>query len=163
MSEPPFHGNEAERAARTAQMADIAAGRLSYKNAECFTNASWEHPGLVAATMLQKGALELPILNLVNGVSLPQLPGDAVVEVPVSIKEGIMTPATGILLTDPVVELCLNQYAVGALVAKAAVEGDRAAALQAVEIDQALSNKTAATKAMDRMLDAHLDILPQFN
>jgi hypothetical protein len=48
------------------------------------------------------------------------------------------------------------------IIAEAAAKGDAALLHQAVDLDQAISNKEAAHIAVDRMQAIHADLLPQF-
>jgi len=174
LTQPPFHGNAEERARRIDNMKRFADGEVEYGDnmGEHATNiyrqifvhgASWEHPGLFAVARHRGDNLCLPALNLPNRGYLPQLPADAIVEIPAHLCAGKLEPMSGIMLPSGVVDMCLNQCEVAAIVAKAAVEGDRAAAKTAIEIDQAITHKAAATRALEKILEIHADIMPQFN
>jgi len=155
---PPYHGNAEERMKRVENMKQVANGTLDYRGAECFNHGSWEHPALVAVAIHTKADMYLPILNVPNDNCIPQLPQDAIVEVPVNIAVGKIVPATGIVLPQAVADLCNNQCEVAEMVARAAVQGDRALAFKIIEVDQAITEKAAAARALTRMLAAHEDI-----
>ena len=159
---PPFHGSESERIQRTEDMLKMADGTVDYQTAGFFSNGSWEHPGLVAATLHTKGSMHIPVLNLPNKGCIPQLPTDAIVEVPVDIVDGVMSPYTNIVLPDAVVDYMQNQCLINRLVAEAAVEGDIEKAFDIIKEDNAITHKVAAAKALKKMLTVHADILPQF-
>jgi len=158
LDKAPYHGNAEERAKRVANMKLVADGTLDYRGAECFDHGSWEHPALVAVAIHTKTDMYLPILNVPNKNCIPQLPQDAIVEVPVNITGGKVVPATGITLPKAVADMCVNQCEVAEMVARAAVEGDRALAFKIIEVDQAITEKEAAARALARMLEAHEDI-----
>ncbi|MFC5649420.1 hypothetical protein ACFPYJ_09800 [Paenibacillus solisilvae] len=71
-----------------------------------------------------------------------------------SCKEGAFRPLAAIMrkLSD-----------VHELTAEAAVKGDVEAARRAIELDPAVTDKQAGYEALNQMLKAHADLLPQFN
>ena len=86
----------------------------------------------------------------------------AIVEVPAEVRDGQILPAKNIYLPEKTIDICLNQCKVSEMTAKAAVEGNRRLALEIIGIDNAITNKAAAERALDKMVTAHSDILPQF-
>ena len=158
LTRPPYHGNAEERARKIESLRQVAEGLVNYKDAECFQNGSWEHPGLFAHVVYGKKDMYLPMLNLPNNGYLPQLPQNAIVEVPVQITAGKLVPTTGLVLPTAIADICNNQCTVAQMVAEAAVTRNRKLALDIIEVDQAITEKAAARQALEKILDAHGDI-----
>ena len=57
---------------------------------------------------------------------------------------------------------CNLQATIHRLVAKAAMEGDRRSALEALLIDPVVADRFAAEKCLDALLQAHRQYLPRF-
>ena len=163
LDRPPFHGSEAEREQRFEEMRRMAAGELDYRDVDHFLGVSWEHPGLLIGALENKTFLHLNALNVPNAGYLPQLPEGAIVEAPADIKDGCVEPVKGIILPEKTIEICLNQCRVAGMIAQAAVEGNRKIIDEIIETDRSITYKAAAALAMNRMLEAHADVLPQFS
>ncbi len=65
-------------------------------------------------------------------------------------------------LPTPIASLCERQVTITGLAVKAAVEGDRQAALEALLIDPYVPSVDVACSLLDDILVAHADVLPQF-
>ncbi|MFC3800657.1 hypothetical protein [Cohnella sp. GCM10012308] len=159
---PPYHGTEAERTARLREIWEIAEGKRDWS--ELFGDPSWEHP-VDLAVLLRGGSAEgVDILNVRNEGAIPQLPSDRIVEAPVVVSEGRLKPVVLPPFPDKLAELIRTVSDVHELVAEAAATGSRDAARRAIEIDPAIAtaDKDQALVALDRMLEAHADLLPRF-
>jgi alpha-galactosidase len=156
---PPFHGSESERLQRIEEMKRMASGELDYRSVSYFLGVTWEHPGLVIGAISNKTDYHINCLNIPNDGYLPQLPEGAIVEVPADIRNGCIQAFKGITLPNKTVEVCLNQSQVAAMIAKAAVEGDKELVPKIIDTDIALVDKAAAKRAIKRMISAHADIL----
>ena len=101
--------------------------------------------------------------NIPNKGSLPDLPPESVVEVPVIISAyGITGLAMGHL--PPVVaELLRRETALVELVVDAAVTGDRHTALQALMMDPIVDDYEIAKAILKDYLEVHAPYLPQFH
>jgi len=157
---PPFHGSEREREQRLEEMSQMASGELDYRNVPHFLGNSWEHPGLFIGALENKTHLQIPALNAPNASYLPQLPEGSIVEAPAEVKDGCIQFSKVIYLPGKTSELCLNQSQVAGMIATAAVEGNRDLAFEVIDTDIAITDKTAAKKALEKILKAHADILP---
>lgn len=157
---PPYHGTEAERANRWRELSEIAEGSRDWH--DVMKDLSWEHPVAVAAALSERKTMRFDMVNLVNRGYLPQLPDGRVVEVPIEVANGQVSGLSNIRLPEGVAQMCCEISDVHELVVKAAVEGDRRVAMEAVERDPAITDKRVGMKALDRMLEAHADLLPQF-
>jgi len=102
-------------------------------------------------------------LNLPNNGCIPNLPDDAIVEVPGIISSfgirGLGFPP----LPEPIAELCRRELALSSLVVDAAVKGDRQLALQALLLDPVVNCIGEAEKLLDGMLVLQRAFLPEFS
>ena len=126
-------------------------------------HGSWEHPVDIAVAVRTGGSTAMPIVNLpTRGGCLPGLPEERVVEIPVAVSAGVLR-GLPVKPLPPKLTTLLNAISdVHELAATAAATGDRTAARRAIEIDPAVVNKTAALAALEDMLAAHRELLPQF-
>jgi alpha-galactosidase len=101
-------------------------------------------------------------LNIPNRGYIPNLPDDALVEVPGIIgKDGpigmVMPP-----LPEPIAELCRRELAYSSLVMDACYHGDRDLALQALLIDPMVGDLDRGRAILDDFLTTYAEYLPQF-
>ena len=101
-------------------------------------------------------------LNLPNRGLIPNLPADAIVEVPGIISghgiQGLNFPP----LPEGIAELCRRELALSSLVVDAAVEGDRQLALQALLLDPMINDIGRARAILDDFVITFAEYLPQF-
>ncbi len=102
-------------------------------------------------------------LNVPNtGGLIPNLPHDAIVEVPGVISgagvQGLGMPP----LPEGIAELCRRELALSALVVEAAATGDRQLALQAMLLDPMVDDLDTARAILDDFLCSFAEYLPQF-
>ena len=102
-------------------------------------------------------------VNLPNHGCIPNLPDDAIVEVPVIVDADGVHGQRLEPLPGPIAAMCLTQIAVIDRVVEAGVHGDRAAALQALLLDPLITSASQAEAILAELLEAHRDFLPQFN
>lgn len=101
-------------------------------------------------------------VNIPNNGAITNLPRDAVVEVPALVSGYGIQGLTMGDLPPGIAALCQTQVAVQELVVKAAVEGDRQAAMQALLVDPVVDSISGAQHTLDELLSAHRPYLPQF-
>ena len=101
-------------------------------------------------------------LNLVNMGAIPNLPDDAIVEVPAVVSAMGIQPIQMPPLPDGIAALCSQQVAIQGLVVEAGVNGDREAALQAMALDPLVPDMNTARALLDELLTVHAPYLPQF-
>ena len=94
-------------------------------------------------------------VNIVNRGAIPNLPDDAIVEVPAMVSalglQAIQVPP----LPTSVAALCHRQIAIQELVVRAAVSHSRAAALRAVVLDPVVDDTERARAVLEELLKAH--------
>jgi len=101
-------------------------------------------------------------LDLPNNGLIPNLPDDAIVEVPGLISglgiRGLNMPP----LPEPIAELCRRELAYSSLVVDACYHGDRELALQALLLDPMINDIDRARAILDEFLVEFAEYLPQF-
>ena len=101
-------------------------------------------------------------LNLRNDGLIPNLPADAIVEVPgMSTGAGVKGLGMG-ELPEPIAELCRRELAYSRLVTDASYHGDRDAMLQALLFDPTVTDVQTAREVLDHLLTEFAEYLPQF-
>jgi alpha-galactosidase/6-phospho-beta-glucosidase family protein len=100
--------------------------------------------------------------NLPNTGQIANLPLGATVETSVQVTgAGIHAVHVG-ALPDPIAELCRRETMTAQLCVDAAVEGDRAKALQCLLLDPVITDIGTAKKILDDYLISYREFLPQF-
>lgn len=102
-------------------------------------------------------------VNIPNDGCIPNLPPDAVVEVPALVSGYGIQGLTMGPLPDGIAALCNMQVNVQRLVVDAAVRGDKRLALQALLVDPVVDSMAAAEHTLRELLHIHADFLPQFS
>jgi len=101
-------------------------------------------------------------INIPNEGYIPNLPQNAMVEVPALVSAiGIRGLPVG-NLPEPVGELCRRQVVVAELAVKAAATGDKTAALHALVMDPMVTDLRMGRGILEDYLKLHGDLLPQF-
>lgn len=101
-------------------------------------------------------------VNLPNNGYIPNLPDDAIVEVPVIVDAAGVHGQRLEPLPEPIAAMCRTQIAVIDRVVEAGVHGDRNAALQALLLDPHITSTTQAEAILAELFEAHREFLPQF-
>jgi len=86
---------------------------------------------------------------------IPNLPGDAAVEVPVMVDAAGLHPVSLGPLPDGIAKLLTVQVQVQQLAIEAAVRGSKELALQALLIDPVVNSATAAVKLLDELWEVN--------
>lgn len=112
---------------------------------------------------LYQGDERAHVVNVPNGSALPFLEPEDVIEISARVRDGRLEPVP---LTKP-----LNEHMIGLLrtvkayereTARAALTGDRNAALRALLLHPLVGDFDAAKACFEEMLEAHRTLLPQF-
>lgn len=159
-----WDGNRARRAYREKLARDIVNGVIDVED----LRDVWRHdmldegiPEMIAAVHYNRQHYH-PQLNIPNQGYIPNLPNDAIVEVPGMISafgfQGLSFPA----LPDGIAELCRRELALSSLYVDAALTGDRKLALQALLLDPMVTAIDTARAILDDLLETFAEYLPQF-
>jgi len=101
-------------------------------------------------------------LNVPNEGCIPNLPWDAIVEVPgVASRFGVRGMSVG-ELPEGLAALCRTQITTATLAVDAAILGDRDLALQALLVDPMVNDMDMARALLEEMLEVQARYLPQF-
>lgn len=152
-------GNHQRRAARRELARQIIAGeespdRLLYERSEGI-------PAIVEGVHLNLNTY-VHQLNLPNNGLIPNLPADAIVEVPgfsagMGVRGLSMPP-----LPEPIAELCRRELAYSRMVVDACAQGDKDAALRALLFDPMVNDIATARAILEDFLRVFAPYLPQF-
>ncbi len=154
-----WSGNRKRRADRRAVARAVVEGRESV---ETLRNLRTEGVPEVIEGAHANLNTYIQQLNLPNHGSIPNLPHDAIVEVPGMSSSlgvrGLTMPA----LPEPIAELCRRELAYSSVVVDACYHGDRDLALQALLLDPTVNDIDTARAVLDDLLAESGEYLPQF-
>ncbi len=154
-----WNGNRQRRADRWAQVHAIIAGQRPVD--ELKFAASEGVPEIVEAITFNDNQYHQQ-LNLPNHGLIPNLPDDAIVEVPGFISgmgiRGLNFPP----LPAGIAELCRRELALSSITVDAVVKRDRQLALQALLLDPMINDIDTARAILDDFLTTFAEYLPQF-
>ena len=147
--EESSHGNDADRARRVADLAEVLAGRKPF--AALDEHPSWEHPVAVIEALSGGPEVDIITLNLPNTGQIPQLPMGAVVETPVHVSAAGLVPMQ---LDLPEAVAHHNRLAVEITerIVTYALDDDLNSLEQAVELDPTILDKKAGLAAVKTCL-----------
>jgi alpha-galactosidase len=159
-----WDGNRRRRAARKELAAAIVEGRQSVD----VLRDVWRHnmldegiPEMIAAVTYNDNHYH-PQLNIPNMGYIPNLPHDAIVEVPGIVSafgfQGLSFPA----LPEGIAALCRRELELSSLVVEACYTGDRQLALQALLLDPMVRDIDTARAILNDLLKEFNQYLPQF-
>jgi len=142
------------------QMDQLIAGE--YPVEDFIKNPTDEIVADIIETVVEGREKRYEAFNLPNDGYITNLPDDCIVEVP-----GVMSGNDfGGEIVGPlptlIAEWCRQQAVIHKLNAKAAMEGDRRAALEAMLLDTAVPDRFVAEKCLDAMLRENREYLPRF-
>ncbi len=157
-------GNRKRRSGRKALAEGIVSGKIPVDD----LRDVWRHdmldegiPEMVAAVTYNRNHYHQQ-LNIPNQGYIPNLPQNAIVEVPGIISrfgfQGLSFPA----LPDGIAALCRRELELTNLVVEAAYTGDRQLALQALLLDPMVTDIDVARRILDAFLVEFNKYLPQF-
>lgn len=160
-----WEGNRRRRAARWELAHALVDGSIpidEIRNLSRFAILEEPVPEIIEAITFDDNfyAHQLNIPN--TGGLIPNLPTDAIVEVPGVISgmgiQGLGFPA----LPEGIAELCRRELTRSKIVVEAAATGDRDLALQALLLDPMVTDIDTARAILDDMLREFAPYLPQF-
>jgi 6-phospho-beta-glucosidase len=113
-------------------------------------------------TSLSAGAGDVQVVDVRNGGAMPDLPDDAVVEIPARIEHDGAHPSPLAPLAPEMLGLVEAAKAYERLAASAAITGSRDAALKALLANPLVDGYETAAAMLDPLLDANREHLPRF-
>jgi alpha-galactosidase len=156
----PFDRVDSEAAQWRADLVAIAMGQAPI--APWLLEPSGERAvPIIEAILSNAHAYELAV-NIRNDGLIPNLPPDAVVEVPVTVDANGVHGVPSGPLPEAIAALCRTQLSITDRAVEAGVKGDRAAALEALLLDPVITSTSQAEAILAEMLEAHRPYLPQF-
>jgi alpha-galactosidase len=155
-----FDGNRKRRADRLQQAEDITAGKRSVE--ELRNLRSEGIPEIIAGVTYNLNTY-MHQLNLPNNGLIPNLPADAIVEVPGMVSAMGINGLAMDPLPDGIAELCRRELAYSSLVVNAAYHGDKDLALQALLLDPTINDIDRARAILSDFLVEFDEYLPQFH
>lgn len=154
-----WDGNRKRRVERQAQLEAIVADEIPL---DVLKDTYSEGVAEIAAAVTFNENLYQEQLNLPNHGKIPNLPDDAIVEVPGMVSglgiQGLNMPP----LPPAIAELCRRELALSSLVVDAVVHGDRDLSLQALLLDPMVNDIGRARAILDDFLTEFAEYLPQF-
>jgi alpha-galactosidase len=160
-----WDGNRQRRAYRRKIAEAIVAGDMDVNE----LRDVWRHnmldegiPELISAIVFNRNYYHQQ-LNIPNkGLLIPNLPQDAIIEVPGLVSgmgiQGLTFPP----LPEGIAELCRRELALSSLTIDAVAKGDRYLALQALLLDPMITDIDTARAILDDFLFEFDEYLPQF-
>lgn len=131
----------------------------SRKLDEMVGSLSGERVAQMAAAILNNENSYEMSMDVRNNGAMPNLPAQAIVEVPGMISASGIAPLRMPPVPEPLGTLMKAQVAVQELAVDAAVTGSREKALEALIMDPVVDSVNAATAVLDQILTAHRDIV----
>jgi alpha-galactosidase len=158
-------GNRQRRAYREQLAWDIVAGRLDVDGLRDVWNYEMLDEGLpdLIGALHYNQSYYHQQLNVPNQGFIPNLPDDAIVEVPGVVSalgvQGLSFPA----LPAPIAEMCRRELQLSSMYVDAAYHSDRQLALQAMLLDPMVTDIDTARLTLRDLLRANQAYLPQFD
>jgi alpha-galactosidase/6-phospho-beta-glucosidase family protein len=112
--------------------------------------------------MINNNRVRMAAVNVPNEGFVPNLPEEAIVEVPAYVDATGVHPVRVDPLPTGIAALCRREIDIQGLAVDAAITGDRNLALQALLADAHVSSLDSAEKMLDELLGLQADLLPQF-
>lgn len=116
---------------------------------------------IAEAIVTGREIVELAV-NLPNHGKIPNLPPDAVVEVPAVVNAGGITGLAVGALPDAIAAVLTARAQQQELTVRAALEGSRVLAQQALALDPLVADPATATAILDDAIEAHGSLLDRF-
>ena len=153
------HVTEAQMAQRRSEREAMADGRAPIED---LLKPSGESAIEIVSATLGLSEPAEHVVNVPNGDLIPNLPPDAIVEVPARIgPSGIEGSKVG-SLPQPVAHVLSTRAVQQEILVDAALFGDRQRALQGLLLDAQVVSLSAAREILDLSIEANAEWLPQF-
>jgi len=128
-----------------------------------FEHAVGEHEQLLSILRsLRFDRREIYAINVPNGGTVPNLPADAILEIPAVATASGLYPMQVPDVSDPLAAIVMRKLAAIRLTVEAALTGDRDLVTEALLADGAVTDRAVADAMRDELLLAHRQHLPNF-
>ncbi|HRE46788.1 MAG TPA: hypothetical protein PLD47_03615 [Aggregatilineales bacterium] len=159
-----WEGNRRRRAYRKALAEAIVAGEKSVEELrDVYRHAMLDEgvPEMIAGVWYNTNHYHNQ-LNIPNRGFIPNLPDEAIVEVPGVINSFGFQGLTFPMLPESIAEMCRRELALASMYVDAAATGDRMLALQALLLDPMVTDIEQGKAILADLLTAFRQYLPQF-
>jgi alpha-galactosidase len=130
---------------------------------EVFQRTVGEHEQLLdILRSIERDERRVFAANLPNQGAVPNLPDDAVLELPAVATAGGLRPMQIFDFPEPLAAIVTRKLSAARLTVEAALAGDRRLFVEALLADGAVSDPQVAGKMADEFLQAHREYLPNF-
>lgn len=146
--------------------ADMQAQALGHKPLDpaLFARTVGEHEQLIEIVRsIKLDQRRIFFANLPNNGAVPNLPADAILELPVVATATGLRPIQVLDFPDPLAAITTRKLAATRLTVAAALQGDRDLFVEALLLDGAVSDPATAGRLADDLLNAQRQYLPQFS
>ncbi len=128
-----------------------------------FNRTSGEHEQLIAILRsMTFDERKIFSANLPNNGTVPNLPVDAILEIPVVATASGLRPVQMADFPDTLAAIVNRKLASARLTMQAALQGDRRLFVEALLVDGAVRDRKLASDLAEALLDAHRGSLPNF-
>ena len=128
-----------------------------------FQRSAGEHEQLLyILRSIQRDERRIFSVNLPNRGAVPNLPADAVLEMPAAATATGLRPLQILDFPDPLAAIVSRRLASTRLTVEAALTGDRKLFVEALLMDGAVTDRGTAERMGEELLNAHRQYLPQF-
>jgi len=155
-----WDGNLVRRADRRQLARDVVEGKVSV---DLLKNQPTEYVPEIVEAITFNDNFYYHQLNLPNNGLIPNLPADAIVEVPGVISGFGVRGLNMEPLPEAIAEMCRRELAYSSLVVDACYHGDKELALQALLLDPMVNDIDRARAILDEFLVEFAEYLPQFS
>ena len=160
-----WEGNRHRRAYRDKLARDIVAGCEDVNALRDLSRHGMLDEGIpeMVEAVHYDRPYQHPQLNIPNRSYIPNLPEEAIVEVPGLVSRAGFVGERFPPLPAPIAEMCRRELALSELVAEAALTGDRELSLRALLLDPMVTDIDSGRAILDDLLAANAEYLPQFD
>ncbi|MGE5224797.1 MAG: hypothetical protein ACM3PY_20365, partial [Omnitrophica WOR_2 bacterium] len=149
--------------ALTRKMEEIASNQSPIETENFAKELAWEHTQLLDLLVSKLDNLgQTYYVNVPNQGYIPNLPQGAVVEIPARVDASGIHPISTGDLPESILPYVLHKISSLDLIIEAAMEGSRAKAVQALINDPYTTDFACAEKAVNELIDAEIQYLPNF-
>jgi alpha-galactosidase len=145
--------------------ADMRAQALGEKPLDgwIFERAAGEHEQLLdILRSMERDERRVFSVNLPNNGAVPNLPAEAILELPAAATATGLRPLQMLDFPAPLAAIVTRKLSAAALTVEAALTGSRKLLIEALLADGAVTEHKVASQMADELLEAHRQYLPNF-